>query len=61
MGTILDETINGYERVVEGEESGRDYLIGVIDTYRITDDELIYLVYMAADIVMRRGSSDSNR
>ncbi|WP_340149310.1 hypothetical protein [uncultured Sneathiella sp.] len=50
----MAEVINGYECVLNGEKKGFKYLIDLIETYRITDDEIIYLVHIAAEIVERR-------
>ncbi|MEX1035380.1 MAG: hypothetical protein WDZ54_05450 [Sneathiella sp.] len=51
---MMAEIINGYECVLNGEMSGTAYLADLIDTYRITDDEIIYLVQMAAEIIEHR-------
>ena len=50
--------IDGYECVLNGEKSGVDYLMEIIAAHRITDEEIIYLAYMAADIVERRVPSE---
>ncbi len=54
MNSVMATAINGYECVLNGEKSGVDYLVEIIKTHRITDEEIIYLTYMAADIVERR-------
>ncbi len=54
MNSIMAEVINGYECVLNGEKKGVKYLIDLTETYRITDDEIIYLVHIAAEIVERR-------
>ncbi|TNE34431.1 MAG: hypothetical protein EP348_10920 [Alphaproteobacteria bacterium] len=51
---VITEAINGYEAVIRGDKTGRTYLLEFIETHQIDDDELIYLVYMAADLIMRR-------
>ncbi len=50
----MAEVIDGYDRVLDGELSGIAYLFDLIDTYRLTNDEILYLAYMAADIIERR-------
>mgnify|MGYP003665551980 CR=1 FL=1 len=58
MNSILADVINGYECVLNGEENGVGYLVNLIETYRITDDEIIYLVHMAAEIIGRHPAAE---
>lgn len=52
--------INDYERVIKGEETGRAYLLNFIDTHQMTDDEILYVVYMAAESVCGRPQENIN-
>ncbi|MAZ04571.1 MAG: hypothetical protein CMN56_15665 [Sneathiella sp.] len=50
----MADVINGYECVLNGEMKGVKYLVDLIETNHITDDEIFYLVHIAAEIIERR-------
>jgi hypothetical protein len=54
MKRKLNNIINGYEDVIKGEVSGRDYLLELLTYNNISDEEMLYIVYAAADIIQFR-------
>lgn len=54
MNKILTTAINGYDQVIKGKKCGRDYLLEFMQAHDINDDEILYLIYAAADIAQQR-------